>query len=57
MLSPLLGALELKCNNTAYRPVMAAIDLLQRYPEQPLKERAFSCQLFFRATGTSRPRM
>ncbi|MEU9984064.1 Tn3 family transposase [Streptomyces sp. NPDC050856] len=41
MLSPLLRALELKCNNTAYRPVMDAIDLLQRYLEQPLKEGAF----------------
>ncbi|MFF3129289.1 hypothetical protein ACFVRD_45445 [Streptomyces sp. NPDC057908] len=41
MLSPLLGALELKCNNTAYRPVMDAIDLLKRYLEQPLKEGAF----------------
>ncbi|MFJ3791479.1 hypothetical protein [Kitasatospora sp. NPDC090091] len=30
MLSPLLGALELKCNNTAYPPVMDAIDLLKR---------------------------
>ncbi|MFD8765083.1 hypothetical protein [Streptomyces mirabilis] len=33
--------LELKCNNTAYRPVMDAIDLLQRYLDQPLKEGAF----------------
>jgi len=41
MLSPLLRALTLKCNNTAYRPVMDAIDLLQRYLEQPLKEGAF----------------
>ncbi|WP_411143791.1 hypothetical protein [Streptomyces sp. x-80] len=41
MLSPLLGAPELKCNNTSYRPVMDAIDLLQRYLEQPLKEGAF----------------
>lgn len=41
MLSPLLKALELKCNNTAYRPVMDAIDLLKRYLEQPLKEGAF----------------
>ncbi|MEV4116235.1 Tn3 family transposase [Nonomuraea sp. NPDC049695] len=41
MLSPLLRALELKCNNTAYRPVMDAIDLLKRYLEQPLKEGAF----------------
>ncbi|CAL9649986.1 hypothetical protein [Streptomyces sp. enrichment culture] len=41
MLSPLLKALQLKCNNTAYRPVMDAIDLLKRYLEQPLKEGAF----------------
>lgn len=41
MLSPLLKALELKCNNTSYRPVMDAIDLLKRYLEQPLKEGAF----------------
>lgn len=41
MLAPLLGALELKCNNTACRPVMDAIDLLQRYLDQPLKEGAF----------------
>ncbi|EGJ72783.1 putative transposase Tn3 family protein (plasmid) [Streptomyces sp. Tu6071] len=42
MLSPLLGAVELKCNNTAYRPVMDAIDLLKRYLDQPIaKEGAF----------------
>ncbi|MFF5565170.1 hypothetical protein ACFY7Z_30405 [Streptomyces sp. NPDC012623] len=41
MLSPLLAALEWKCNNTAHRPVMDAIDLLKRYLEQPLKEGAF----------------
>ncbi|GAA2271546.1 Tn3 family transposase [Kitasatospora sp. NPDC001175] len=41
MLSPLLRALTLKCNNTAYRPVMDAIGLLERYLEQPLKEGAF----------------
>ena len=41
MLSPLLGALELRCNNTAYRPVMDAIDLLARYAERRLQERAF----------------
>ncbi|MFJ4206171.1 DUF4158 domain-containing protein [Streptomyces sviceus] len=40
MLSPLLGSLEWKCNNTAYRPVMDAIDLLKRYLEQPLKQNA-----------------
>lgn len=42
MLTPLLKALTLKCNNTAYRPVMDAIDLLQRYLDQPIaKEGAF----------------
>lgn len=42
MLSPLLNALELKCNNSAYRPVMDAIDLLKRYLGQPIaKEGAF----------------
>jgi TnpA family transposase len=42
MLSPLLNALDVKCNNTAYRPVMDAIDLLKRYLNQPIvKEGAF----------------
>ncbi|WP_030208577.1 Tn3 family transposase [Streptomyces bikiniensis] len=40
MLSPPPKALELKCNNTAHRPVMDAIDLLGLYPEQPLGEGA-----------------
>lgn len=31
MLPLLLGALAFKCNNTAYRPVMDAVDLLGRY--------------------------
>ena len=31
MLAPLLTALEFRCNNSAYRPVMDAIDLLARY--------------------------
>jgi hypothetical protein len=31
MLAPLLAALEFGCNNSAYRPVMDAIDLLARY--------------------------
>jgi hypothetical protein len=30
MLAPLLAALEFKCNNTAYRPAMDAIELLAR---------------------------
>ncbi len=31
MLAPLLGSLEFRCNNSAYRPVTDAIDLLARY--------------------------
>lgn len=31
MLGPVLAALRFKCNNTAYRPVMDAIDLLAGY--------------------------
>ncbi|MDE1675218.1 Tn3 family transposase [Nocardia gipuzkoensis] len=31
MLPPLLAALDFRCNNTAYRPVMIALELLQRY--------------------------
>jgi hypothetical protein len=34
MLPQLLAALEFRCNNTAYRPVMDAIDLLRRYAER-----------------------
>lgn len=34
----MLNALELKCNNTAYRPVMDAIGLLKRYLDQPIAE-------------------
>lgn len=31
MLPPLLAALTFRCNNTAYRPVMEALELLRRY--------------------------
>lgn len=31
MLPPLLAALEFRCSNTAYRPVMDAVELLARY--------------------------
>ncbi|WP_308433416.1 Tn3 family transposase [Streptomyces alanosinicus] len=41
MLKPLLNALELKSNNTVYRPVMDAIDLLKRYLDQPIAEEAY----------------
>ena len=37
MLPKLLAAIEFKCNNTAYRPVMDALDLLARYAEVPNK--------------------
>jgi len=33
MLAPLLAALEFRCNNSAHRPVMDAIDLLGRYAD------------------------
>jgi hypothetical protein len=35
VLPKLLAAIEFKCNNTAYRPVMDALDLLQRYADIP----------------------
>jgi hypothetical protein len=35
MLPKLLAAIEFKCNNTAYRPVMDALDLLARYADIP----------------------
>lgn len=31
MLGPVLAALRFKCNNTAYRPVMDAVELLASY--------------------------
>ena len=34
MLPALLSALEFRCNNTAYRPIMDALDLLARYAER-----------------------
>lgn len=33
MLPPLLAALDFRCNNTAYRPVTAALELLDRYAD------------------------
>ena len=37
MLPSLLGALDFRCNNTAYRPVMDAVDLLRRYTSRPTR--------------------
>jgi len=40
MLPKLLDALEFRCNNTAYRPVMDAVGLLHRYKDRdPLRSR------------------
>ena len=41
MLPKLLAAIEFKCNNTAYRPVMDALDLLARYAEVPNKVKQY----------------
>ena len=38
--APLLAALEFRCNNTAYRPVMDALDLLARYAGTDAAERS-----------------
>ncbi|MGW9307001.1 Tn3 family transposase [Saccharomonospora azurea] len=42
MLPPLLSALEFRCNNTAYRPVMQALDLLARYAATDGKVRFYA---------------
>jgi hypothetical protein len=42
MLTPLLGAMRFKCNNTAYRPVMDAIELLARYTTISADQKQFA---------------
>lgn len=42
MLPPLLAAIRFRCNNTAYRPVMEALDLLARYAEVDGKTRFYA---------------
>lgn len=42
MLPPLLAVLCFRCNNTAYRPVMDALDLLARYAGVDGKQRFYS---------------
>jgi hypothetical protein len=42
MLPPLLAALVFRCNNTAYRPLMWALELLQRYATVDGKVRFFA---------------
>jgi hypothetical protein len=39
VLAPLLAALEFRSNNSEYRPVMDAIDLLRRYAPRPGQDR------------------
>ncbi|MGH8918492.1 MAG: Tn3 family transposase, partial [Actinomycetes bacterium] len=41
MLPSLLQALTFACNNTAYRPVMDALDLLRRYTNRPGRQRYY----------------
>lgn len=35
MLPQVLSSMDFRCNNTAYRPVMDALDLLRRYADRP----------------------
>jgi len=42
MLPPLLAALEFRCNNTAYRPVTDALDLLARHADVDGKQRLYA---------------
>jgi TnpA family transposase len=42
MLPGLLEAMEFACNNSAYRPVMDALDLLGRYTSHPGRERYYA---------------
>ena len=41
MLPKLLGALEFRCNNTAFRPVMDALGLLARWADRPGQVRLY----------------
>ncbi|QGK70023.1 Tn3 family transposase [Allosaccharopolyspora coralli] len=44
MLPPLLAALDFRCNNTAYRPIMHALELLQRYRDVDGKVRFYASE-------------
>ena len=39
LLPELLAALGFRCNNTTHRPVMDAVELLQRYKDIPVSDR------------------
>lgn len=41
MLYPLLSVLVFQCNNTEHRPVMNAVDLLERYLDKPVRDEAY----------------
>lgn len=41
MLPKLLSALDFRCNNSAYRPVMDALELLRRYAERSARARYY----------------
>ncbi len=41
MLPSLLGALDFRSNNTAYRPVIDAVDLLRRYTDRPARHKHY----------------
>jgi hypothetical protein len=51
MLAPLLAALEFRCNNSAYRPVMDAIDLLARYTGTDSDQRLYAAGEKVRVDG------
>jgi len=42
MLPPLLATLEFRCNNSTYRPVMDALDLLARYAATQARVRFYA---------------
>lgn len=51
MLPRLLGALEFRCSNTAYRPVMDALELLTRYRDTPGQDRFYPTSERVRVDG------
>jgi len=56
MLAPLLAALEFRCNNSACRPVMDAIDLLARYAGAGSDQKLYAAGRRSRSTGSCRRR-
>ncbi|MDP9640946.1 hypothetical protein J2S53_000891 [Actinopolyspora lacussalsi] len=53
MLPVLLAALEFRCNNTAYRPIMQALELLGRYREVNGKIRFYTTRVSSSRTAAS----